>query len=178
MKGDRVYIGFVTGERVGSIAYILDCDLSRIVPKLYRNYYDNKWGCNAGFSATVGWEKRRNKINEYIGGTEVVYLPDYQGPTVWEKFDKKAAAAEALARTPMKDREGNEIKEGDRVLYINARYGSGAQLDRGKIISIKATVQKHRDLTVTTFNVEIESDGGEKSVITKPSQSVLLESNV
>lgn len=176
--GKRVYLGIPEGERAGSIAYIkeVDRDLDSLEPPAprYNSYSSGKtpWQCNAGFHCTLGWDKRRNKIKHYVGHGDV-YLPDYDGPTVWKKFDKKAEEEKLLQTALILDRDGNELGIGDRVIYINARYGSAACLDRGNIHDIKINVQKGRRKQYETLHVLIRNDDGTDSDIRYPERSII-----
>ena len=177
--GERVYIGYPEGERAGSIGFIkeLECDMDQIIPTVRNSSYystrpDGTWICHAGFHAKIGWDKRRNVVKCYIGHGKV-YFPNFKGPTVWEKFDKKAAEKEATDARIVIDRDGKVINVGDRVLYINARYGGAAQLDRGIITDIKVKVKKIRSQTYADLNVYIDNDDGDKSKITGPDKTVL-----
>lgn len=177
--GERVYVGYTTGERAGSIAYIKEVETApdRIIPQPRHRtgwHWDKniEWDCYVGFPAVLGWEKRRNKVKCSIG-RDMVYFPNYTGPTIWEKFDKKAAEKAAAEEVIVKDRDGNVLAIGDRVLYINARYGGAAQLDRGTISDIKVKINKYRNQTYSQLNVLIDNDIGEQSKITGPDLSVL-----
>ena len=180
-NGERVYIGFMEGERAGSIGYIhelfaLECDVKAQVNTSFQRGYNGEdvhlSRLNAGFWITLAWDKRRNKLKEYVG-RGMCYFPEYEGPTVWEKFDKKAAEEAALMKIKVKDRDGNKLSVGDSVIYINARYGGAAQLDRGTVSEIKMKIQKNRTKTSGTLNVKIDNENGEVSVITGPEKSVL-----
>lgn len=177
--GERVYVGITTGERKGSIAYI--CSIEGWEQMWERDaYIRGSWGYhkrarveNAQVYSKIGWEGRRNRI-ECPHTHQIVYFPDYKGPTVWEKFDKKAAAAKWLKEHPPVDRDGELIEVGDRVLYINARYGGAARLDRGTVKEVKVNVQKWAEDERPTFHVIIETDDGQKSDIKEAQYSVLV----
>ena len=184
-KGERVYLGITSGERKGSIAYIQLDDDYRNERCSIRHFWDKyrfgRTGDENGMVSTLQddfiscvlrWDGRRNKV-KWVTYKHTVYLPDYEGPTVWEKFDKKAAAAENLKSRPALDRDGSELAVGDRVLYINARYGAGASLDRGTVSKIKATMQMNGDRQYTTTHVIIDNDNGQKSDIKEPQLSII-----
>lgn len=182
--GERVYLGITSGERKGSIAFIqsqdADYDYKEREPTI--RHTTGSWENKVRISGDslyiiLGWEKRRNKIkwSTYQDGT--VYLPDYEGPTLWEKFDKKAAAAKALKEHEVEDSEGNLLAVGDRVIYINARYGSGARLERGVINEIKMKVEVHGENQYVTAHVIINNDEGQRSDIQKPWLSVIKASS-
>lgn len=179
--GDRVYIGYPDGERAGSIGYIkkLECDVEKIVPSVnysaigYRMYDGGGWRCYPGFHAVLAWDKRPNKLKCYIGH-DMVYFPDYGGPTLWEKFDKKAAEKKATEAVVVKDREGNVLEVGDPVIYINSRYGSGARLERGIVSDIKVKVRVQRRGDYSELQVIVQNTKGvEESKIRNPEYYIL-----
>ena len=175
--GDRVYIGYPEGERAGSIGYIkkLECNVDRISPSVnYSAYgYGGGWRCNPGFHAVLAWDKRPNKLKCYIGH-DMVYFPDYTGPTLWEKFDQKGAEQKATEAVVVLDREGNVLEVGDPVIYINSRYGSGARLDRGIVSDIKVKVRVQRRGDYSELNVIVQNaNGTEESKIRNPEYYIL-----
>lgn len=180
ISGEKVYIRITAGERKGSIAYIDKFDPAYTQPKPPHIHRHHRWGeeyytrvTPYSFYVILGWDGRRNKIR-WPTYNSCEYLRDYEGPTVWEKFDKKAAEMKLLEETEIIDREGNELNIGDRILYINARYGCAASLDRGIIEKIKFNVQKTtQDTEYKTVHVIIKNDKGEKSDIKNPKLSIL-----
>lgn len=177
--GERVYLEITSGERKGSIAYIkeFDSDYDQKEPVIsYSRYFRDHTAriSSPSLMVILGWDKRRNKI-KWSTSRSTNYLRGYKGETVWEKFDKKKAEAKLLEENDIVDREGNVLKEGDRVVYINARYGSGGSLDRGTIEQIKFNVQKYEynDAESQTVHVIIRNDNGQKSDIKRPELSIL-----
>lgn len=178
-SGERVYIRITAGEREGSIAYIwgFDPDYTNKDPIItYNRTFHSHTAriTNDTLYVILRWDKRQNRI-KWITHTACEYLRGYDGPTVWEKFDKKAAEKKLLKNEPVYDRDKNILKEGDRVLYINARYGFAASLDRGTIKKIKYSVFKttDRDKTYDRVHVIIKNDNGEESNIKNPELSIL-----
>lgn len=180
--GERIYVGFTTGERKGSIAYIKEVSTNEdnMIPTIHSNtrYSARAWGPawrhgHVGWTVRLAWEGRRNQINGSLAYDRLVWFHDYEGPTVWKKFDKKAAEKAATEAAVIKDRDGEVLKEGDRVLYINARYGSAAQLDRGTIKSMRVKVQKRGEREYQQLELVIDNDEGEQSKLTSSSGAVL-----
>lgn len=183
-RAQRVYLGIVSGERKGSIAYIQGTDTDyrqeEVEVRNSRDYYgfprEERYITrvyNDSIYCILGWDGRRNRV-KWATYSGTVYLPNYTGPTIFEKFDKKAAAAKELEQQTVIDRDGNELAVGDRVVYINARYGCGASLDRGTVTEIKANVKFiHGDVKGSTIHVMIDNDDGQKSDIREPQLSVL-----
>lgn len=183
VRGETVYLGITDGERKGSIAYIksLDSSYHNSRPHLEHHRDYQYWNVepqtisrtrSAFICVILGWDKRGNKV-KWATHSHTVYLPDYEGPTVWKKFDKKAAAEAILAAQPPKDRDGNILVVGDRVVYINARYGGAASLDRGTIKEIKASVRLYRGEQFPTIHVIIDNDQGDESDIRQSQDSIL-----
>lgn len=179
LAGERVYIEITSGERKGSIAYIekFDPDYTNKQPLIsrYRSTFkgENKSRVtNQSLHVILRWDGRQNRI-KWSTINYTIYLRGYNGPTCWEKFDKNAAAKKLLEENDVLDRDGVELKVGHRVLYINARYGSGASLDRGTIEKIHFTVQKHAEREFSAVHVIIKNDNGQSSDIKNPNLSVL-----
>lgn len=182
-KGEKVYIRITSGERKDSIAYIHGFDpdypssAKNSFIQMKRMFRDQKaYIVNDSINVILGWHGRRNRI-KWSTNYYCEYLPEHIGNTVWKKFDRKKAEKKMLEETPVLDREGNTLKVGDRVLYINARYGSGASLDRGIIEEIKYKVRKtsYQDRNYTEVNIIIKNDNGSQSKIKTPRLSVLKE---
>lgn len=173
----RVCIRYLDGDRKGSIARVHFSekykrhDKPAIVhryaqwraknTKEFKNYY---------FRCTATWDGRRNKVqvifpNHYV---DAEILIDYEGPTVWNLFDAKAAKNEILKNLDQKDIDGNILSVGDKVLYINARYGSRMTLDRGTIDEFKVVANSSKH-TITTI---IKSVSGEISSLHHPENMV------
>ena len=136
------------------------------------------------YSVKLKWDDRKNvtsvRLNDWKSRPgDLLYLPDYEGPTVWSLFDKEKFAEKH--GNPVVDRLGNELKEGDTVVYINARYGTGAELDFGSIKKIdrKAKITHYDRKRRLETHIEIETIAtrqNEKvmiSKIKKPEQSIL-----
>jgi uncharacterized Zn ribbon protein len=184
-RGNRVYVEITAGERKGAIAYIeLDDRSCNRRPRI-RHYSDTyRFGRNDdpdhgvaqladdSINCILRWDGRRNRV-KWATYKDTTYLRGYEGPTVWAKFDKKRAAEEVLGKTKVVDRYGRKLKKGDRVLYINARYGCAAQLDKGVITEIKAAVKLHSDSRYESIHVHINNDVGEHSEICSPELSIV-----
>lgn len=144
--GIPVYLLFVGGDRKGSIArFVSEADPEFQGKKRYAPRFAYDYG-------QCVWDDRKNKIQWTLSGSYAVWLPDYSGPTVWEKFDVKAAKAKLLDNIKEEDIDGKRLFVGDKVLYINARYGGGAQLCHGTIdrFEAKADSRSHTVFTIVT----------------------------
>jgi hypothetical protein len=84
-------------------------------------------------------------------------------------FDAKAAKAEILKNPDQKDINGKVLGVGDRVLYINARYGSRMILDQGTVKEFLAAANSKGHSIATVITSE---DGGEESSLQYPESMV------
>jgi len=128
---ENVYVKFTENhnKRPGAIALVKKIEGS---PAKYNKYGDKK----SWYTFHLKWDDRKNTTKvELNHQRNFVYLPDYEGPTVWYMFDPKAYAEEHAE--PVLDRLGSELNVNDTVVYINSRYGFGADLDFGVIREIK-----------------------------------------
>lgn len=178
-NGERIYVGITEGDRKGSTAYIAEIetpDHIEVVTRWQSPGWREPARCrvNAGFHCVLAWEDRRNKIKWWTG-SKTVFFPGHVGPTVWEKFDAKAAAKKIAENVDVEDRYGNVLAEGDSVLYINARYGHGARLDRGTVERIQIKAHRYRGKVTYENIVHILSETLEKSEIKRPELSIIKE---
>lgn len=74
----------------------------------------------------------------------IVLDGDYKGSVAkftideaFERFNLKTEGDKLLSQATY-DIDGNELSEGDEVLYLNLRYGSGGTLCHGNVKSFKA----------------------------------------
>lgn len=159
---ETLYVRFDHGDRKGSIAKAIFNPKYRedTLEPARIDRYSNYWGNNEAtyhiknddFYIICKWDDRSNKVQ--VSSYEVTLLLNYTGPTVWNKFDAKAAKENLLANNDILDIDGNVLAVGDSVLYINARYGSGMELCHGKIKEITAKVNSRSH----EFNTVIEKD--------------------
>ena len=167
--GKPIYVKFVMGDRKGSIAkFIPDHRGVRVnVDNHARIWVPNKSGMQSGHRFNFSsyghytWDGRRNKVKGSLHSRETVWLPDYMGPTVWEKFDAKAAKAAAIENPDVTDIDGKSLDTGDKVLYINARYGSAMELDHGTIVRFEA---KANSLGTEVFVIVANAKGVESKI--------------
>lgn len=177
-KNGTLYVKFVDGDRKGSIAKVKVDDTggayyrpATIVRRraTWANY-EEPFEIEADrFYGTAKWDKRKNSCQIVVPSQELVILPNYEGPTIYEMFDKKAAKAAALENPEQTDIDGKLLSVGDEVLYINARYGSGFVLCHGIIKEFKA-VADSKGTSITTI-VQLKDDDM-LSAIANPSQMI------
>lgn len=175
LKDGNLYIKFIDGDRKGSIARLEPNPKYKDSVCEYRGTY-NTWLGKSLYRpvsdiifAVCRWDKRSNKVQFDSHWKNFVFLPNYTGPTVWELFDKNAAKQKLMEELEVFDIDDNELKVGDRVLYINLRYGAGGMLDHGKIKEFKI-INDSKTYRVETI---IERDGdGVLSTVNYPENMV------
>ena len=99
------------------------------------------------FKPRLTWDGLKNKIHPHL--SDLIWLKGYEGPTILKKFDAKAAKKELLNNYKFKDLDGTILKVGDEVLYINARYGGGMQLNYGIVDRFEASIGADRQEVFT-----------------------------
>lgn len=172
------YVRFVDGDRKGSIARLkfekYENGIYSSRPRISENHR-NSWSReltkkldHLHIWCVATWDGRANKPKITVPNDDIVILLDYDGPTIWEKFDAQAAKAELLKNPDQKDINGNVLSVGDSVLYINARYGSRMTLEEGMVVEFLASVNS-KEHTITTV---IESKTGEQSSLQYPESMV------
>lgn len=158
----ELYIKFIDGNRKGSIARVVPNKRVYGADAIRPVKIEESWGWieaqadrGAGyrikddrFHVIANWDKRNNKAQFDLPSEDIIFLPNYSGPTVWELFDSKAAKENVLKNPMQKDIDGKLLKVGDKVLYVNARYGSGMSLNHGTIKEFKVVVNsKHTEIS-------------------------------
>lgn len=165
----RLYIKYVEGEREGSIAKV------EPNPKFHapsepsiESSWNYRGGCwrfkNDRFYTIATWKGRRNKVQANLPDREIVFLIGDDIETVWCRVDLSELKAEIQKNPEQVDIDGNNLAVGDKVFYINARYGSRMTLARGTVKEFKVVV----NLNKTEVTTVIESDDGELSSISYP----------
>lgn len=176
-KSGNLFIKFIAGDRKGSIAR-LEIDVSDPINSKNAEISEcsHRWDhvskyeiANAFIFGTAKWDKRKNSCKVDFPCKDIVFLPNYEGPTVYEMFDKKAAKEALLSNPNQHDIDGKPLAVGDKVLYINARYGSRFVMCHGTIKEFKATVDSNSHRFTTIIQ---NDDGDEVSSITTPSDMV------
>lgn len=155
------------GDYNGSIAkFTLDED---DMGDLYRIAisYDKFYNLKYAYHGRLSWKGKRNNPKFTLMSTTCDVLLDYEGEELFIRFDLKKKAKKLLEK-PVKDIEGNNLSEGDKVLYINLRYGQGGGLCHGTVRSFKAHA---RDGYVSVI-IENDKCAGEESECRQPDNQV------
>jgi hypothetical protein len=174
-----LYVKFVSGDRKGSIAKVVidveehpynkcNAEIEQCRTSWFRDTVQYQIE-NTYFYGTAKWDKRKNSCKIFFPDRDTVFLPNYEGPTVYEMFDKKAAKEELLKNPDQHDIDGKLLAVGDKVLYINARYGSGFGMCHGTIKEFKVVA----DSSGHSFTTVVQMDGEDQlSSISNPSEMV------
>ena len=96
-KNGTLYVKFISGNRKGSIARVHVDGNERPHDVLQAEIVKSNWSKNKTqyqiqnpyFYGTAKWDGRKNSCKLDMPGRDFVFLPNYQGPTVYEMFDKK-----------------------------------------------------------------------------------------
>lgn len=171
-----LYVKFIDGDRKGSIArFVVDTQYKHRRAEIVHRWHnwsdqrpqyeiDGNW-----MAGTAKWDKRKNSCQLHLPSPEVVFLPNYQGLTIYQMFDRKAAKEKLLASPDQHDIDGKLLAVGDKVLYINTRYGSGSMLCHGVISEFRVSA----DSKGHSFTTIVKNDeGDEESAISYPWQMI------
>lgn len=174
LNNGTLHCRFTGGDRKGSIAKLSPEPGAPNEAPVIGHRYGGAWKGKAFtmhnhyFYTICSWTGRKNKVKVSFPHHEIELLLGYKGPTVWEKFDTKAAKEEALKNPDQRDIDGQVLGVGDQVLYINARYGARMVLTHGTIKEFKA-VADSKGVTITTI---VENKDGELSAMLYPESMI------
>lgn len=146
---EKVYVKFPNDhiKRPGAIALVNKITGDEFSSRSYQDVDDKKQiiyeDQESRLVFHLKWDDRKNRTKVNIRydlsyRIDLFYLPDYKGPTIWSMFDKQKYIEKNAEK--IVDRMGRELSVHDTVVYINARYGTGACLDFGVIREIKYKV--------------------------------------
>lgn len=171
-----VYIKFIDGDRKGSIARLtIDPKYNQKLAEIRRRptyYSSDKTAYEIDwyfFSGIAKFDKPKRSCQVSLPEASVIFLPNYTGPTVYQLFDRKAAKQKLLVDPDQRDIDGEILAIGDKVLYINTRYGSGSELCHGTIKEFKVTADS-KGHSYTTIVQNDEAD--EESSMSYPFQMI------
>jgi len=189
---EKIYIKYPDDDekRSGSIALVKKVTGDEFETKTYESHVNNMvyQDTASDYTFHLKWDDRKNttKVRLRNGGwrtPSIVYLPDYKGPTVWTMFDEKEYIKKH--KPVIRDRMKNKLAINDAVVYINARYGTGAYIELGVIRDIKYKVDiQYTGKKVVNPTVVVESialtknESPEMSKIRYPEQSILKMTDV
>lgn len=168
-SGEKLYFQFKNGDRKGSIAFLKKIEENyRITKRTRSTFRGPQPEYSIHIKGTVGWDDRKNtaKVDLFASHVKFTFLDGYEEKSVWIKEDVKAEAEEIKKSTKVLDMRGKEINEGDIVVFINSRYGSGSCLDYGVVRDIIVKVRhnnyrnkKEVDIITVIENTRVSNIG-------------------
>lgn len=155
------------GDYEGSIAKFTMNDLND--DKFYWriNCREIRWGVKYAWYGKLSWKRKRNNPQFILMSSNCDVLLDYEGEEILKRFDLKKEGKKLLEQD-VEDIDGNKLTKGDKVLYMNLRYGSGGMLCHGTVKSFKAHA---RDGYVSVI-IENDNCSGEESECRQPYNQV------
>lgn len=150
------YIYVQEGDYDGSIAkFVLDAKSYQ--PVLFNKVYGSL-KINAFWYGNLRWKGKPNKPKFTLMPKNCYWLPDYDGETKLVRVDLKGKASELLQQD-ICDINDCKLSVGDKVLYLNLRYGCGGKLCHGTVKSFKAhSRQEYVSVIITNDEIDEESE--------------------
>ena len=164
----KCHVRIKGGDYDGSIALFTADD-----DKFDRGVYvrmmsrEERYNLHYHWFGKLSWKGKRNNPKFTLMDSTCDVLLDYEGDTVLKRFNLKEESKKLLNEAKLEDIDGNILSKGDKVLYMNLRYGSGGSLCHGTIKDFKAHA---RDGYVSV--IIREDNSGEESNCNYPSSQV------
>ncbi len=151
------YVSVFRGDYAGSIAkYIPQRSLSADDVVIKRGHGSTYWYLTGVSAYSKGKLKYKGqKYTPRVDLYECRILLDYVGEEVYCKKDYQSISDSLLSEDVL-DTQGNALKVGDKVLYLNLRYGCGGKLCTGTILKFKAKPKSG------SVSVIIQQEGSEQ----------------
>ena len=161
-NGGFIYVEINSGYRKGSIAKLVSKnEPTYSFSKCWRG--EVRYDSSITYRGTLKLDGRKNKPKSYLG--ECTWLKGYQGETIWKQESIDDIKRSALEK-PLFDIKNNQINIGDRVLYINTRYGGGSKLCFGTIDRFEVEFHKYNSSTTVYTIVRLENEDQESKIQT------------
>lgn len=160
------------GDYDGSIAkFTLDSNTksNRFYWRVYCN--EVRWGVKYYWDGRLSWKGKKNNPMFTLMNSTCDVLLNYEGEEVLKRFDLKKEGKKLLEQ-PVHDIDGKLLSKGDKVLYMNLRYGSGGKLCHGVVKDFKAHA---RDGYVSVIITNAENSS-EDSECRQPFNQIYLKS--
>ncbi|CAH9014856.1 conserved hypothetical protein [Vibrio phage 496E54-1] len=167
------HVRVIGGDYDGSIAkFTIDSELEQMGYQREELYYPvhnrDKWfNVKYFWNGKLSWKGKRNNPKFILMSSKCEVLLNYEGEEVLKRFDLKKEGAKLLNQE-VYDIDGNVLEEGDEVLYMNLRYGSGGKLCHGLVKGFKAHA---RDGYVSVI-IENKDEQDEESECRQPFNQV------
>lgn len=163
------YVEVLEGDYKGSIAkFTVTEKLTKDFPVHMCYCRDIAYNFKHWWKGKLSWKGKRNNPQFKVSNSSCVILQGYEGDTILKRFDIRKEAKKLLDDTELCDIDGNILKIGDEVLYMNLRYGCGGRLDRGVIKEFKPHARQQY-ISVIISNM----DGDEESELNYPNTQIL-----
>lgn len=135
-KDGNLFIKVLEGDYKGSIAMFKPLEGSVKDDVVIRNY-GGDFNISCSWSGRLSWKGKKNNPQFIIAHRSCLILEDYRGETLLKRFNLKEESKKLLQGS-VEDIDGNTLAKGDKVLYMNLRYGSGGSLCHGTVSDFKA----------------------------------------
>lgn len=122
------------------------------------------------WNGRLSWKGKKNNPKFTLMNNTCDVLLDYEGEEILKRFDLKKEGKKLLEQD-VYDIDGNVLSKGDKVLYMNLRYGSGGKLCHGVIKDFKAHA---RDGYVSVIITNAEDDT-EESECRQPFNQIYMK---
>lgn len=160
-KNGSCHVRVTGGDYDGSIALFTLNNNSNYEENLYKRIYSREriYSLKYYWQGRLSWEGKRNNPQFTLMNSTCEVLLDYDGPTSLKRFNLKEEKKKLLQDVKIEDIDGHIIEIGDKVLYMNLRYGSGGSLCHGVVHDFKAHArQGYVSVIVREVGTDIESD--------------------
>lgn len=167
------HVRVIGGDYDGSIAkFTVDYSLESKDDKLYSTAHSHTKWLNVKYywCGKLSWKGKRNNPKFTLMNSTCEVLLDYEGEEILKRFDLKKEGKKLLEQDIF-DIDGQKLSEGDKVLYMNLRYGSGGTLCHGSVKSFKAHT---RDGYVSV--IILHDSGEEESECRQPTNQIWKKS--
>ncbi len=135
-KDDFLFIKVLKGDYKDSIAIFTPLEDSLKDDVVIRNY-GGDFNISCFWSGRLSWKGKKNNPQFMITPNSCMILEDYKGNTLLKRFNLKEESKKLLQGS-VEDMDGNTLAKGDKVLYMNLRYGCGGKLCHGTVSDFKA----------------------------------------
>ncbi len=172
VKDGHCYIKIIGGDYDGSLAKFTisdNCKNDRFEYRCCRSGINLKYY----WTGRLSWKGKRNIPKFTITSNSCIIVEPEYGEVVETNlvmYNIKAEAAKLLEKD-IRDVEGNILNLGDKVIYMNLRYGCGGRLCKGIVKSFKA----HARQGYVSVIIENAEDVNEQSECRYPEMQVMKE---
>ena len=147
------------GDYDGSIAKFTPTSGDK--DKLYSMMYsrEGRWTVKYYWDGRLSWKgKRNNPQFTLMDSTCEVFFECNHEDEVFQRVDLKKGASKLLEKA-ICDVDSKQLSVGDKVLYMNLRYGCGGKLSHGVVKGFKAHVRDgYVSVLILNSNGEEESE--------------------